>query len=353
MARVLPGAAGLVFMLCATSFTLVLMLGGGPAATTLEVAIYQALRFDFDPGRAVTLGLLQIVVTGVILAVLALLPSDVRGGAGEGRRIRRFDGGDAAARIFDAGIILLAALFLCLPLGSVVLSGLGANLAALIRQPAVLQAALTSLIIATLAGSLSTLTGLMLIAGTTAAGDRRQPSVLARGFSGALHAMGSVVLLVPAIVLATGWFLILRRYGDVARFAPLIVISINAMMALPFVMRILAPALEEHRRATGRLAASLGLKGWMRLRLIDLPRLAKPLAMAFSFAMALSLGDLGAVALFGAENLTTLPWLIYSRMGSYRTNDADGLALLLGVICLALTVLGTPGKAADRGDKHG
>ena len=51
----LPGVAGLVFMLCVTSFTIVLTLGGGPAATTLEVAIYQALRFDFDPARAVAL----------------------------------------------------------------------------------------------------------------------------------------------------------------------------------------------------------------------------------------------------------------------------------------------------------
>ena len=45
----LPGVAALVFMLCVTSFTLVLTLGGGPAATTLEVAIYQSLRFDFEP----------------------------------------------------------------------------------------------------------------------------------------------------------------------------------------------------------------------------------------------------------------------------------------------------------------
>ena len=51
----LPGIAGLVFMLCLTSFAIVLVLGGGPGATTLEVAIYQALRFDFDPGRAVAL----------------------------------------------------------------------------------------------------------------------------------------------------------------------------------------------------------------------------------------------------------------------------------------------------------
>ena len=63
MRAALPGVAGLVFMLCITSFTIVLTLGGGPAATTLEVAIYQALRFDFDPARAVALTLLQIALT--------------------------------------------------------------------------------------------------------------------------------------------------------------------------------------------------------------------------------------------------------------------------------------------------
>jgi thiamine transport system permease protein len=31
-------------------------------------------------------------------------------------------------------------------------------------------------------------------------------------------------------------------------------------------------------------------------------------------------------------------------MGSYRTNDADGLALILGIVCLALTIAGTSGQ---------
>ena len=40
---ILPGLASLIFMLCFTSFTTVLALGGGPKSTTLEVAVYQAL----------------------------------------------------------------------------------------------------------------------------------------------------------------------------------------------------------------------------------------------------------------------------------------------------------------------
>ena len=55
-----PGLATLVFLLCFTSFAIVLTLGGGRA--TLEVAIYEALRIDIDFGRAAWLGLIQVAV---------------------------------------------------------------------------------------------------------------------------------------------------------------------------------------------------------------------------------------------------------------------------------------------------
>ena len=55
--------------------------------------------------------------------------------------------------------------------------------------------------------------------------------------------------------------------------------------------------------------------------------------------MALSLGDLGVVALFGSDSVQTLPYLLLARMGSYRTADAAGLALLVGLLCLALIMV--------------
>jgi thiamine transport system permease protein len=175
------------------------------------------------------------------------------------------------------------------------------------------------------------------------------------GLAAALGAASSLVLLVPPIVLATGWFLALRPFGDATRFAPAVIVCINALMALPFVIRVLEPAYAVHTRRNDRLAASLGLAGLSRLRLVDWPGLRKPLFTALSFAMALSLGDLGAVALFGSDSLVTLPWLVYGRLGSYRTNDADGLAFILGLICLALTIAGTSGQGRQQqeGGRHG
>ena len=59
--RQIPPVAALIFMLCFASFATVLSLGGGPQATTIELAIYQALSYDYDPARAAMLAQLQMV----------------------------------------------------------------------------------------------------------------------------------------------------------------------------------------------------------------------------------------------------------------------------------------------------
>jgi thiamine transport system permease protein len=350
---VIPGIAGLIFMLCATSFTLVLTLGGGPAATTVEVAIYQSLRFDFDPGRAVALSLLQILLTALILGALSFLPALRDEGMTAGKAVRRPDGGLPGARLVDGSILLFAALFLGLPLMSVLLAGLRSDLLKLLREPIFWQSAATSLAISISAAILALLISMTLVSARWAVLLRRPGASGAGAFFAAMGGASSLVLLVPPIVLATGWFLALRTFGDVSCVAPLLIVAINALMSLPFVMRVLEPAFVVHKRRTQKLAASLGVTGWVQLRLIDMPALFKPVLTAFSFAMALSLGDLGAVALFGSDSFVTLPWLVYSRMGSYRTSDADGLALILGIVCLLFTIAGTMGPARREVAFHG
>ena len=340
VSRLVPGIAGLVFMLCATSFTLVLLLGGGPAATTLEVAIYQALRFDFDPQRAIALSVLQIAITAVLLGLLAFLPSPEAEIASLGRPVRRFDGKRVGARLWDGAAIIFAVLLVGLPLVAITVSGLGADLPRLLSAPIFLGAAATSLAIAAFSATLVVLCCFAIIGARQAVGSRRHAAQPLRLLSATLGAGSSLVLLVPPVVLGSGWFLLLRPFGDVSFYAPILVALINMLMALPLAMRVLEPAFTSHFLRTSRLSASLGLQGLTRLRFADLPVLRRPLLMAFSFAMALSLGDLGAVALFGSENFVTLPWLVYSNMGSYRTNDAAGYAFILGIVCLLLAAGG-------------
>nr|WP_316656863.1 thiamine/thiamine pyrophosphate ABC transporter permease [uncultured Gellertiella sp.] len=349
--RQIPGVAGLVFMLAATSFTLVLLLGGGPAATTLEVAIYQALRFDFDPARAVSLALMQISVTALLLITLAFLRVDDPLGTSAGMRAQRPGGLSLLPRLIDALLLLSGSLFVLLPLAAVLLGGLRADMAKLLGDAIVWRALATSLALALPSGLLAVLLAWLILEARLAISGLRTPGPVLWAYGRSLPALASLILLLPPTVLGTGWFLLIGP-ARLEPLAPLVVVAINGLMALPFVLRVLDPVLSTHRARTGRLAASLGIAGFNRLRRIDMPALGKPLLMALSFGMALSLGDLGAVALFGSDSLITLPWLLYSRMGSYRTADAAGLALLLALLCLALSVAGTAGQMPGKGVRN-
>ena len=176
----LPGVAGLVFMLCVTSFTIVLTLGGGPRATTLEVAIYQALRFDFDLARAVTLTVLQIGLTVLAVFALTRLGADMTGDANLPVAPRRPAVAAASERAVNGVVIAAALAFVAGPMAAVVASGLGADLARLVRDPAVHAATLTSLVLALLAGILSVALSIALTAGRRAMELRRPPGTPAR-----------------------------------------------------------------------------------------------------------------------------------------------------------------------------
>jgi thiamine transport system permease protein len=338
--RALPGVAGLVFMLCLTSFTIVLMLGGGPAATTLEVAIYQALRFDFDPVRAVALTIGQIGLTAAGLWLLGLAganPAPYE--AAIAVSPRRYLTQGAAAAGLDAAVIALATIFVLAPLAAILLAGLDADLGRLFAEASLHRAALTSFAFAAVSGILAVAMALALISAATAArrlASGSTASLLRAGFDFA----GSYVLVVPPIVIGAGWFVLLLNVTDVFLAAPLMVISINAVMAMPFVIRAIRPACESAAERHDRLAAQLDIRGWNRLRLIDWPAIRTPLLTGFAFAMALSLGDLGVIALFGSDAVKTLPYLLYERMGSYRTADAAGISLIIALACLALMAVG-------------
>ncbi|MGE0501021.1 MAG: thiamine/thiamine pyrophosphate ABC transporter permease [Rhizobiaceae bacterium] len=334
----LPGVAGLVFMLCITSFAVVLMLGGGPAATTLEVAIYQALRFDFDPARAAALTLLQIGLTVAVAIGLVRIGTDLA--AETNLSVARRRPGDAgmAASFLDAVVIGVAAIFVAGPLGAVMVAGLEADLARLVTEPRVLRATLTSLVLAGLAAVLAVAAALSLTAARRALELRRRGA--RQSLLETMVGTGAgLVLIVPPIVVGAGWFILLRHVGNVFAFAPLMVVTVNAAMAMPFAVRAIRPAYDAASARHERLAAALGVAGWNRLRLIDWPVLARPMATAFAFAMALSLGDLGVIALFGSDAVQTLPHLLHARMGAYRTADAAGIALLLALLCLALVLV--------------
>ena len=345
LVRVLPGIAGLIFMLCVTSFTIILTLGGGPRNSTLEVAIYQALKFEFDPARAMILSLAQLALTAAIFGLLRLFPDPEEDRRGASGRPFRPDAHAIGAKLLDGLTLGLFLVFVGAPVVAIVVSGLGSNLAQLVDNPRFWQAMGTSLAIAMSAGLLA-----VVLTYAMARAQASLPVAARSGAFGLLFRFPEYMLLVPPLALGSGWFLILLRLGLADGAGPILVVLINTGMALPFAARIIAPELTTHLKRTARLSASLGVSGLARFRIIDWPVMKGPLLTAFSFAAALSLGDLGAVALFGSDDFITLPSLLYASLGSYRSTDAAGLSLVLGVICFLLTLPSVRLEGSRRGE---
>lgn len=330
-----PGIFATIFLLCLTSFAVVLTLGGGPRATSVELAIYQAFRFDFDLARAAALASLQLALCALTALAAARLAVPSAFGTGLDRPAARWDAGGPGLRTLDALLIGLAALFLIAPLAAVVLSG-APRLAAL---PApVWQAAGRSVAVAA-AATLLTLALALPMALAVARGGRAR----------FLETVGMLPLATSALVTGTGLFLLLRPLASPAGLALPVTVAVNAAMALPFALRSLIPAARDLEAGYGRLAQSLGLAGFARLRLLTLPRLRRPLGFAAGLTAALSMGDLGVIALFADADRATLPLQLYRLMGAYRMADAAGAAVLLLVLSLAAFWILDRGGRADAG----
>ncbi|GAB4350548.1 MAG: thiamine/thiamine pyrophosphate ABC transporter permease [Oricola sp.] len=354
MRPALMSAASLIFMLCVTSFTVVLTLGGGPRATTLEVAIYQALTFDFDIARAVLLAAVQVAVTALAFAMLAKAGGEVSAGLSVGAlrpfAVRR----TMAGRVLAAATVLAGAAFVALPFAVIVWRGLAADLAGLFAQGGFQRAFATSLVLGALAAVLAVALALMLATGMARAAAGRRFRGEASRAERVLGQASSLILVVPPVVIAAGWFVTLRRFVDVYAAAPVMVVTINAAMAVPFAIRLILPAVTGAEERYDRLCLMLGLSGVARLRLVTWPVARRALMLAFAFSLALSLGDLGVIAIFGSQDVQTLPYLILQRMGSYRTQDAAGLALILCVMTMALMFIADRAGAGEQaGERSG
>ena len=327
----LPGLSGLVLMLCFTSFAVVLALGGGPKATTTEVAIYQALRFDFDIPTAVALAIIQMLLCGTAALLLLKSGSNPESDLTVGTKPPMMPE-SRPARYADFFWLTIATGLVLPPLVAIALGGLNETLPATLAHPAFSKAVLTSLAVALPAGFLALLLGLAILVTSRHLAIRRYRVTTARSLENA----GALILVVPPFVLATGLFILLRQVTDVFSLGPVLVVVINGCMALPFVLRVVGPAFHRTGRERDRLCRSLGLNGLNRFLLAEWPVLRRPIALALALATTLSIGDFGVIALFGSQDFTTLPLYIFRSMGAYRMDQAAVAAL--GLICLSFLI---------------
>lgn len=235
------------------------------------------------------------------------------------------------SRITDGILIVMALMLMLPPLIAVVVDGLNPAMGSVLQQPVLWQATWTSLRIALATGLLCVVLTMMLLWSSRELYARH-----ARKAGQVLELTGMLILAMPGIVLATGFFLLFNSTVGLPESADGIVIFTNALMAIPYALKVLENPMRDINSRYGLLCQSLGMQGWRRINVVELRALKRPLAQALAFACVLSIGDFGVVALFGNDDFRTLPFWLYQQIGSYRSEDGAVTALLLLLLCFAL-----------------
>lgn len=343
LAPAVGAATSLVFLFCSTSFGVIIILGNGEIRT-LETEIYTQAIGYFRIPEAVALSMLQIVVVVAALLLTRLFEDPSSGGAGgrvtdtrftpRGRQWLPVGAAIVWTVVVLVGPIAVLALRSVRPAsgGSWTLDGYRA-LGESVNGVTPLATLRYSLVTAALAMVIALLVGLL-----AALALHRS-----RGVAGTV---GNVVATIPlgisAVTLGFGYLIVLASMPSEVSDSPLVIPCVQALIAIPVVVRITIPALQSVPDRVRQAAATLGA-GPMRVFLtVDLPLIGRSLTAAGGFAFVMALGEFGATSFLARADTTTLPVLIGSalnRPGAQNLATAMAASMLLVAITTGAVVL--------------
>jgi len=164
----------------------------------------------------------------------------------------------------------------------------------------------------------------------------------ARSHRRVIDGLLSVPLGVSAVTLGFAFLITLDTPPLDLRTSPLLVPIAQALVAIPFVVRIMGPVLRSIDPHLREAAATLGANPARVWREVDLPIVARAALVAAAFAFAISLGEFGATTFIARPNHPTLPVMIFRLLGQPGAQNF-GAAMAASTILMALTALAVLG----------
>lgn len=351
-------AASIVFLFSVTSFALVLLLGA-PGQPTLEVEIWRQTAVMLDLTVAATLVIIQMLGVGILLVVHArwqerlAVAQRLRPATEVARPVRT-----RRERFAVGGIVSGLVLFLGLPLVALVERsfaagdgyGPGAWQALLTTTPrsglavppltALSDSLVFALVTLCIAGTLGGMIALVV-------GYRR--GWLPRAFD----ALVMLPLGTSAVIVGFGFLIALDEPPLDLRASVLLIPIAHSLVALPFVVRAIAPVIRSIDPRLREAAAVLGASPRRVWQAVDAPIVTRAALVGAGFAFAVSLGEFGATLFIARPDTPTVPVAIdrlLARPGPLNFAQAMALATILMVLCaVAMLVIErwrTPGSAA-------
>ena len=353
--RLLPAiisSASLVFLFCFSSFAIILVLGGGPRYSTMEVEIYRQARMVGSASAAAALSLFSILVTSLLLAAYSKSQQRlVQSEAYKEPLLLERRPAHALGRILALLYALSALLFILAPIASVIVRSVYSTSGFSLKWYRQLsprtgllpygigpRRLTNSLAIALTVSILAVALGTSLAASI----ERRR-----RG-KGALEMLGMLSMTVSSVIIGLGYFLITSRLHGGASLSYALVVLAHLVIALPFTLRVMLPEYRKIPLSYTNSARTLGSTTGHAFFTIELPLLRGAMVSSAIFAFAISMGEFNATLTLSSSTIVTLPIVMYRLIGSYNYQGACALGTIL-IIVSALVFIAT---GTTKGKKH-
>ena len=321
--KIIPSIFTIIFLFCCLTFSIALILGGGPGSTTLELAIYQSIIFEGNLGVAARLSLYQLIIMILILMISFKISGKP---VFENSLILKAENYITKNRLqqgLDFLSVATLAIFISMPLIIIFYKGIP-NI--FFVETFVFNALLNSLLVALMAATVNLFVSVIL----------SFTIVKEESFRKLVFEIGTFSLIcISPLVLGTAIFLALFKYVDISENSLVLTGLVNGILTIPFSLTILLPGFAKITNRYGHIIRSLGLSNFRQIFEIYFPLMKFPIRFAFALVFALSIGDLGIIVLFSGSESSTLPMYLYRLMGSYRMDEAYAVALILLILALS------------------
>ncbi len=352
VAPAVGAASVVVFLYCLTSFGVLLVLGGG-RVSTVEVEIWVRATRQFDVSGAAVLSVLQLLAVVGALAVYGRVAASARGARGSGTDPSRRPRG-AGERLLVASTALSVLVVAVLPVGALFVRSfqlgtvwsadnwlqLGSVVAGTALSVPPLQAVWYSLVSSSLAAGVAVLLGVAAARGVAhrAGGASDRLLLLPLGVSATTVGLGMLLAVGrPPVDLRASWWVV-----------PLV----QAVVALPLVVRVVAPAIRSVPPSLLDAAAVMGRSARSRWWEVELPAVRPAVASGAGLALVACLGEFGATAFVVRSDRPTVPVLVarlLGRPGAAGYGQAMALSCVLVVVCaVVLALVDRAGRGSGR-----
>lgn len=330
-------AASLIFVLCFMSFSLVLVLGGGPKCSTIEVEIYKLVKTASDISGACTLGIIESSITLLFISLYTICERketkyEIKGTESTGYK-------RAEKKLKNIPLFLylfFLTLFIALPLITILFNSLrskqswGAETELTLNwyrsfaHPSMYIPISNTLFLA----CSSALCSIVLSVPVSFFIKRsKKAAFFIKIFFFSVLGISSIILGSSYINLAAS----LKIHPN----GKFLLIAAHTASVLPYTIKSIALFYGRINESCIESARSLGAGSFRIFRTIELPVIKNGIMTAGIFAFAVSAGEINSALMLAPEGFATIPIAIYRLIGAYRFYQACAMGTVLILICIS------------------